>query len=152
MRQYIHCPTRIANFTIAQEDDAIVSVSFGFKTDGKQQDSPLLKEAAKQIKDYTEGKRKEFTIPCFYQGTPFQEKVWQAVRQIPYGETRSYSQIAKQIGAEKAARAVGHAMNKNPLVLWIPCHRVVSANGLGGYAGKIDIKIALLETEKSNLI
>ena len=98
------------------------------------------------------GKRKEFDLPLLLKGTPFQKQVWEALLNIPFGETRSYKQIAEAIGNPKAVRAVGMANNKNPLLIVVPCHRVIGANGkLVGYAVGLDKKEFLLKLEKSLL-
>ena len=92
--------------------------------------------------------RREFTIPLEPAGTPFQKQVWEALRTIPYGETRTYGQIAVQIGRPKASRAVGMGNHKNPIAILIPCHRVIGADGsLTGYGGGLDIKEFLLKRE-----
>lgn len=112
-------------------------------------ETALIKKAAKQLKEYFAGKRKLFELPLEPEGTEFQKKVWDALLKIPYGETRSYGQIAEQIGNKKASRAVGMANNKNPIAIIVPCHRVVGANGsLTGYAGGLNIKDILLNLEK----
>lgn len=109
----------------------------------------LLNEAAKQFNEYLNGSRTEFTVKLNPKGTEFQKKVWTALRAIPYGETRSYKQIAETVGNEKASRAVGMANHNNPVMCMIPCHRVIGANGkLVGYAGGLDIKEKLLNLEK----
>lgn len=114
-----------------------------------RQETPLLKEAYLQLKEYFQGKRQEFQLPLEPKGTEFQRKVWKALESIPYGETRSYGEIARMIGNEKASRAVGMANNKNPLSIFIPCHRVIGADGkLVGYGGGLENKICLLELEK----
>lgn len=108
----------------------------------------LAETAASQIREYLEGKRREFTLPLAPQGTLFQQRVWEALRTIPYGETRCYAEIAEMIGNPKACRAVGMANNRNPIMILIPCHRVVGKNGgLVGYASGLDIKQRLLELE-----
>ena len=108
----------------------------------------VLKSAVKQLKAYFSGTRREFDIPLRPVGTVFQEEVWLALRSISYGETVSYSDIAKQIGRPKAVRAVGAAIGKNPLSLMIPCHRVIGANGkLTGFAGGLSTKEFLLNLE-----
>ena len=90
-----------------------------------------------------------FDLPLRMQGTPFQQKVWAALREIPYGETRSYGQIAAQVGNPKAGRAVGMANNRNPIAIIVPCHRVIGANGsLTGYAGGLNVKQELLALER----
>ena len=108
----------------------------------------VLKSAVKQLKAYFSGTRREFDISLRPVGTVFQEEVWLALRSISYGETVSYSDIAKQIGRPKAVRAVGAAIGKNPLSIMIPCHRVIGANGkLIGFAGGLSTKEFLLNLE-----
>jgi len=108
----------------------------------------LLIEAEQQLAEYFEGKREAFSVPLDFAGTSFQKKVWQALLTIPYGETRSYASIAKQIGHVKAVRAVGAANGKNPLSIIAPCHRVIGANGkLTGFAGGLAVKEQLLALE-----
>ena len=112
-------------------------------------DTPLLKEAVQQLADYFSGKRKDFTLPLDLQGTEFQLRTWNALRAIPYGETRTYKQIAEAIGCPKGCRAVGLANNRNPIAIVVPCHRVIGMDGsLTGYAGGLDIKERLLAIEK----
>jgi methylated-DNA-[protein]-cysteine S-methyltransferase len=111
-------------------------------------ETPLIKTAAKQLEEYFDGKRKIFDLPIAPQGTEFQLKVWQALRFIPYGETRSYSEIAVNANNPKACRAVGMANNRNPIVIIIPCHRVIGSNGsLTGFGGGLELKKNLLELE-----
>lgn len=112
-------------------------------------ETPALTKAARQLAEYFEGKRKEFDLPLAPQGTPFQLKVWRALCSIPYGKTASYADIAAKIKNPKACRAVGMANNKNPLSIFIPCHRVVGANGsLTGYGGGLPLKKKLLDLEQ----
>lgn len=112
---------------------------------------PVFQETARQLDEYFSGKRREFSVPIKTQGTDFQEKVWAALRKIPYGETRSYGQIAAQVGNPKAGRAVGGANHNNPIMILTPCHRVIGADGsLTGFGGGLDVKEALLELEKKN--
>lgn len=111
----------------------------------------LLKETAKQLNEYLEGKRKRFDVKLDPKGTQFQKKVWKELQTIPYGETRSYKQIACAVGNEKASRAVGMANHNNPILCIIPCHRVIGANGtLVGFGAGIDIKEQLLIMEAEN--
>ncbi len=112
------------------------------------QDDPLLSKAAEQIKAYFNGRQNRFFLPLHIKGTPFQKAVWEALRTIPYGQTRTYSQIAEQIGRPTSCRAVGNACAQNPLLLFIPCHRVLAANGIGGFTGGLSVKQALLQLEK----
>ena len=110
--------------------------------------SPLSNLAAAQLYEYFEGKRQSFDLPLELQGTEFQKKVWAALSQIPYGETRSYKDIAQSINCPKGFRAIGQANHNNPISIIIPCHRVIAADGgLGGYGGGLDNKKLLLELE-----
>jgi methylated-DNA-[protein]-cysteine S-methyltransferase len=109
---------------------------------------PLLLETERQLNDYFSGKRKSFSINLDFKGTEFQKTVWAALLTIPFGETRSYAQIAKQINRPKAARAVGAASAKNPISIVAPCHRVIGSTGkLTGFAGGIETKASLLALE-----
>jgi len=109
---------------------------------------PILVQAERQLTEYLNGKRKEFSIELDPVGTTFQNKVWEALRAIPFGETRSYGQIAKEIGQAKAARAVGAASRCNPISVIVPCHRVIGATGnLTGFAGGLETKERLLALE-----
>lgn len=115
----------------------------------EQADHPVLLETQKQLTEYFAGKRQQFNLPLDFAGTEFQHKVWQALLSIPFGETRSYRDIAEQIGNVKAVRAVGAANGKNPISIIAPCHRVVGTNGkLVGFAGGLDNKDILLRLEK----
>lgn len=110
---------------------------------------PILLETQKQLNEYFAGQRQKFDVPLYFEGTEFQQKVWQALLTIPFGETRSYKQIAEQISNVKAVRAVGAANGKNPISIIAPCHRVVGANGkLVGFAGGLANKDILLKIEK----
>jgi len=111
--------------------------------------NPLIGRAFLELDAYLAGELRDFTIPLRPQGTPFMCRVWQALRDIPYGQTRSYMQIAALLGNPKAARAVGSANNRNPIPLFIPCHRVVGADGsLTGFRGGLEMKRKLLELER----
>jgi methylated-DNA-[protein]-cysteine S-methyltransferase len=110
-------------------------------------------DVCKQLEEYFSGERTVFNLPLAPQGTPFQQKVWQALTSIKQGDTQSYLWIAKKINNEKALRAVGAANGKNPIALIIPCHRVIGANGkLTGYAGGLGLKAKLLMHEKAHFI
>ena len=103
--------------------------------------SDFLYEVYTQVNEYLTGRRKQFDVPLKYQGTQFQQSVWQELQKIPYGETRSYQEIAIGIGNEKAVRAVGQANNKNPIMIIIPCHRVIHKNGdITGFACGLEVK------------
>lgn len=107
----------------------------------------VMAKAARQIDEFLTGKRTTFDIPIKTEGTDFQKSVWNELRNIPYGETASYSDIAKRIGRHNAYRAVGNACNANPLPLIIPCHRVVASNGIGGFGGGLTLKRKLMSIE-----
>lgn len=111
-------------------------------------DSPVLLEAKRQLKEYFAGTRNHFELELDFTGTDFQKQVWQALLTIPFGETRSYSDIARQIGNPKAVRAVGAANGRNPISIIAPCHRVIGASGeLTGFAGGLEAKQYLLALE-----
>ena len=111
-------------------------------------DSPVLLETERQLKEYFAGTRNQFELELDFTGTDFQKQVWQALLTIPFGETRSYSQIAQQIGNPKAVRAVGAANGRNPISIVAPCHRVIGASGkLTGFAGGLEAKERLLTLE-----
>lgn len=110
---------------------------------------PLLKEAERQLQLYFDGWLQQFELPVQMYGTPFQQRVWAALQQIPYGETRTYKDIAVMLGQPGAMRAVGGANNRNPVSIIVPCHRVIGASGqMVGYGGGLPIKIVLLDLEK----
>ena len=111
--------------------------------------NPVLVQAARELTEYFEGKRTVFTFPMRAQGTAFQKSVWDALLTIPFGETRTYGEIARQVENEKGSRAVGMACNRNPIMIAVPCHRVVGAKGaLTGYAYGTDMKQELLNLEQ----
>lgn len=119
---------------------------------GEGWSNPPLDQTKKELSEYFAWKRKEFSIPVSTTGTEFQKKAWEALTQIPYWETRSYKEEAILAWNPKAVRAIGGANNKNPIVIIIPCHRVIGADGnLVGYGGGIERKIWLLEHEKKSL-
>jgi methylated-DNA-[protein]-cysteine S-methyltransferase len=124
--------TNLGDLTISENDGAIVALDWGRGRD--QAETPLLRRARDQLQDYFDGKRLTFDLPLAPHGSAFQKRVWAALCTIPPGETRSYADIARAIGS--APRAVGGANGANPIPIFIPCHRVVAADGsLGGYSG-----------------
>jgi methylated-DNA-[protein]-cysteine S-methyltransferase len=139
---------------IAEEDGSICHVFFDKGKNAasgnyEMRETVLIKKTAAQLAEYFDGKRKNFTIPLAPQGTAFQIKVWEALQKIPYGETRSYGEIAAMIGNPKASRAVGMANHRNPIVIIIPCHRVIGHDGsLTGFGGGLELKRRLLELER----
>lgn len=119
------------------------------KPEERKAEGLLARQLERELTEYFEGRRREFSLPLHPCGTPFQRKVWRALLEIPYGETRSYQEIAIAVGNPRACRAVGMANNKNPLPLLIPCHRVIGSSGkLTGYGGGLDKKEKLLALEK----
>jgi methylated-DNA-[protein]-cysteine S-methyltransferase len=152
--------TTIGKILITEDEQGITELSLITEVDYKSrseqlaleyaiEETMLLKEAGKQLIEYLEGNRKEFTVQLNPKGTQFQRKVWDALRAIPYGETRSYKQIAEAVGNVNASRAVGMANHNNPIMCMIPCHRVIGANGsLVGYAGGLQVKEQLINMEK----
>lgn len=146
--------TLCGQITIASSGGVITAVQFGKHTEfgAREQKTELTDEAAIQIDEYFSKGRKSFDIPLAINGTEFQKQVLRAIRDIPYGETRTYKEIAQKIGRPSASRAVGMASNKNSILLMIPCHRVIGSNGtLVGYAGGIDMKAKLLRLERNNI-
>lgn len=150
MQYLFHLESPIGPLTLTEEDGALIRLDFGKKGQAGPE-TPLLAEARNQLEQYFSGSLRRFTLPLQPKGTPFQQKVWAALLQIPWGETRTYGQVAAMIGQPKACRAVGMANNRNPLPIFIPCHRVIGANGqLTGYAGGLPAKERLLSLEHSN--
>jgi len=139
----------IGNILVVEDGDAIVEISLFNGKSMINDSSALLDITERQLKEYFNGERKTFDIPLRRSGTEFQLKVWRRLSEIPYGTTKTYGEIAKEIGVPKAARAVGGACNKNPIIIVVPCHRVVGSNGdMTGFACGIDVKEKLLELEK----
>ena len=150
MKYVKYTNTKIGNMAIIEEYNKIITIEINqpIKEDIIQKDTPLLKETEKQLLEYLEGKRKLFDVPLNPKGTKFMKEVWTALQEIPYGETRTYGQIAQRIGKPKAARAVGMANHRNPIPIIIPCHRVIGSNGkLVGYALGMKMKKFLLTLE-----
>jgi methylated-DNA-[protein]-cysteine S-methyltransferase len=142
--------TPVGPMGLAAKDGAITAVHFG-ELEGDETNDPALDQAARQLDEYFRGKRKDFELPLSAEGTEFERAVWGALAEIPFGETRSYLDIAKRIGNTKAVRAVGRANGKNPLAIVVPCHRVIGANGaLTGFGGGMEAKRWLLDHEFEN--
>ncbi len=142
--------TPLGRLTVASDGRAVTAIAFGERDfPGERRATELTNRAANQLQEYLAGKRRSFDLPLAPAGTDFQKKVWNALMDIPYGETRSYSEVASAIGSPKACRAVGGANNRNPLPIVVPCHRVVGSNGaLVGYAGGTKVKAFLLDLER----
>lgn len=126
---------------------------FSLAAKDRDDNLPVLRQAARELTEYMAGERREFTVPLEPKGTDFQMRVWRALRTIPFGEVRSYADIARALGQPTATRAVGAANGKNPLAVFIPCHRVIGSNGsLTGFGGGIEVKRALLVHEGQHLL
>ena len=115
--------------------------------DGGGGPTPVLEQAALQLEEYFAGRRTAFDVPMALEGTPFQRQVWDELTRIPYGGTITYGELARRVGRPNGPRAVGQANGRNPIPIIVPCHRVVAGNGLGGYAGGLPLKRALLAVE-----
>ena len=140
--------TVLGSVTFVEEDGALLAISCTPIFEGMEKETPLIRKAYSQLTEYLQGERKTFDLSILLRGTPFQQQVWKALCEIPYGETRSYKQIAEAIGNPKSVRAVGMANNRNPLLIVVPCHRVIGANGkLVGYGAGIEKKEFLLRLE-----
>ena len=151
MKSVFYYDTPIGRLGLAENGRAVTDVLLHGEhpADAEIRETPLLQKAAEQLAEYFGGLRTEFELPLeFETGTPFERTVWQALSTIPYGETRSYADIARQIGRPAACRAVGRANGRNPLSIFVPYHRVIGASGqLTGYGGGLDKKEALLRLE-----
>lgn len=142
----------LGKMQVVWNDDGITHIDFEDEMPEPQSEwkkvSASKSEAVLQLNEYFSGKRKDFKLPLAPAGTDFQQKVWKALMDIPYGTTTSYGELAKRIGRPKASRAVGAANGQNPVAIVIPCHRVIGSNGkLTGYAGGLHRKEALLNLE-----
>ena len=149
MHFYIY-QTAIGVLTLCEEKGCITAISTNYRPEtGEEKETETIRRAYTQITEYLEGKRKIFDLPLAATGTEFQKRVWKALSEIPYGETRTYGEIAAAIGNPKAARAVGMANHRNPLMIVVPCHRVIGSNGkMTGYASGLDTKEFLLKLER----
>ena len=149
--EFLSFPTPLGPMALGEEAGALVRLWLpGDPTPRLMpHETPLLAEGRRQLLDYLEGRRQQFDLPLAPQGTPFQLRVWAALRDIPYGQTRSYRDIALAVGCPQGFRAAGMACRVNPIPILIPCHRVTAANGgPGGYSGGPELKQALLALEQ----
>ncbi len=159
MKYYTTFKTPLCDITLVGNEDGLSYLhlhtgkdecNFTINPNWKEDKKFFAKEIA-QLKEFAAGKRKRFDLKLNPEGTAFQNKVWKALSTIPYGDTYTYKDIAKQIGNAKASRAVGMANSKNPIPLIVPCHRVIGANGkLTGFASGLEIKQTLLDLETKN--
>lgn len=143
--------TPVGKLTLVEENGALTEVRFGkCLRDEALQNTALLTQAKRELDEYFQGVRQTFSVNLAPKGTVFWQKCWNALLQIPYGQTRTYLEQATAVGNPKACRAVGMANHHNPLPIFIPCHRVVGKNGtLTGYAGGLDMKEMLLQLERT---
>lgn len=150
MKFFLEMGSPVGPLTLCEEDGFLCEIRFA-ALEGKSTETPLLTKAREQLERYFRGELRVFELPLKPRGTPFRLQCWEALLQIPYGETRTYAQQAALIGKPKACRAVGGANHWNPIPIVIPCHRVVGADGsLTGYGGGTDIKEALLKLEEAH--
>ena len=150
---YFTYESSIGPLTLVASEQGLVELAFGKKKRaGCVEDSKRLAKYRKQLDEYFAGKREAFTIPLDIRGTDFQKRCWQELLKIPYGQTRSYRQIAEAVGNRNAVRAVGLANGQNPIAIVVPCHRVIASDGtLCGYGGGLDLKEELLRLEGARL-
>ena len=147
MENRICLDSPVGPLILAEEEGAITRLEFGVCEPAGER-TALLSEAIRQLEEYFAGKRRGFELPLNPKGTPFQKRVWRALEAIPYGEKRSYGDIARTVDRPKAFRAVGMANHNNPISIIIPCHRVIGADGsMIGYGGGLEIKRFLLRLE-----
>jgi methylated-DNA-[protein]-cysteine S-methyltransferase len=159
---YKRMPSPVGMLRLIAHTDSLAAVLWEHDTPGRaegddvairQEDYPVLGEAELQLTEYFRGEREQFTLKLSFAGTPFQQQVWQALLTIPFGETRTYGEMARQVGSQCGGRAIGGAVNKNPISIIAPCHRVIGSTGkLVGFAGGLENKAYLLklENEKRN--
>jgi len=154
MNYFFNYHFKICNLFISEESGSICNVQFDksrIPDHFVRKETVLIKKAAAQLDEYFCGKRKVFELPLVLHGTVFQVRVWNALKKIPFGKTRSYGEIAAMIGNPKACRAVGMANNRNPVAIIVPCHRVIGSDGsLTGYGGGLELKRNLLKLEGFN--
>jgi methylated-DNA-[protein]-cysteine S-methyltransferase len=154
---YCYLESPIGTLLVAGDDGGVRRIEFPKngspgrpEQDWQESMAGAVGEAARQLREYFGGRRKDFDLPLAPDGTPFQRNVWRHLQDIPYGETISYGELAKRVGNPKASRAVGAANGLNPLPIVIPCHRVIGSNGkLTGFGGGLPTKEALLTLEKA---
>jgi len=156
IKRFFDYSSPVSTIRIMDNGSSIISLKFvdnhsNPPSDAVKQETPLIKKASEQLTAYFSGRLTVFNLPVEVQGTDFQKRVWEVLCAIPYGETRTYKQIAHAVGCPKGARAVGMANNRNPVAIIIPCHRVIGADGsLTGYASGLPNKEKLLQLESNH--
>lgn len=150
MKSVLFMNSPIGVLTLVEENGALKELRFAQHAEPGErlEATPLLIKAERELTEYFGGKRRAFTVPMDPDGTPFQQAVWKVLKEIPYGETMTYGEVARRVGNPKASRAVGMANHRNPLAILYPCHRVIGANHkLIGYGGGLSVKEFLLALE-----
>jgi len=156
---YIHTPSPVGPLFLAASDKGLVRLEFEGRVQKVNPSTIQLRESnsafvpyLRELNEYFAGERREFSFPLDLRGTDFQLSCWNALLEIPYGETRSYRDIAESIGHPHAYRAVGMSNNRNPVAIVVPCHRVIASSGsLCGYGGGLDLKRKLLDLEQASI-
>ena len=147
-RNVLYMDSKLGVIELVAQGNAIVSIGIVSEHGQNRVNGQFIGDCATQLEEYFAGSRRCFDFPLKLRGTDFQKSVWRALLEIPYGETRSYKDICLLLGREKAARAVGNAAGKNPVLVVVPCHRVISSDGgLGGFSAGLDLKKHLLALE-----
>jgi methylated-DNA-[protein]-cysteine S-methyltransferase len=154
---YYYLFDSIGKVAVGEENGRLTDLhfekSFMAPEDFKVAETRLHSQVQLQLNEYFDGKRKKFDLPLAPTGTPFQLKCWDALLQVPYGETRSYGDIARAVGSPRGFRAVGMANNRNPIAIVIPCHRIIGSDGsLVGFGGGLDLKKILLRLEQDHAL
>ena len=151
MKHRCHYQMPIGMICVEEEDGAVTGLYMEATTTEDDHETELLQKVHKQLMEYFCHNRREFDLPIRLEGTDFQQQVWNALQGIPYGSTYSYGELARKIGKPKASRAVGGANHKNPILILVPCHRVIGASGkLVGFAAGLDVKEYLLKLEQND--
>lgn len=150
--KYYYYSSSIGEYCLVEREGALVRLwlgdRIGLAADDEVKETPLMREVHRQLEAYFGGKLRHFDLPLAPRGTAFQMKVWELLKTIPFGETVTYGEVARRLGDGKACRAVGMANSRNPLPIFIPCHRVIGADGqLTGYSGGLELKMKLLKLE-----
>lgn len=155
MKNLFYYESPVGTIGLVEQDEHITRLLFAVEAavvdDAEVRETDGIREAWRQLGEYFHGERQSFSLPLAPAGSPFMQSVWSCLRQIPYGTTQSYRDVARSIGNDKACRAVGMANNRNPIPILIPCHRVIGSGGsLTGYRVGLEIKGRLLELERAN--
>lgn len=153
MKSKVYVKCELGYWELEEENEKITALNFIGELVEHEKEmpiniNPILDEGKKQLEEYFHGQRREFSLPLHLEGTTFQKKVWKALQEIPYGTTKSYQEVALNVGNINSVRAVGGANHHNPISIIVPCHRVIGKNGtLVGYGGGLDVKAFLLGLE-----